>query len=73
MYDVYFQNSMMIIGYDVCHDTVNKSKSYGAFIATMDTCFTSFFSCVQQHTSGQELSTFFSVNTISMYKIKLFI
>ncbi|XP_026806338.1 piwi-like protein Siwi [Rhopalosiphum maidis] len=57
-------NSMMIIGYDVCHDTVNKSKSYGAFIATMDTCFTSFFSCVQKHTSGQELSTFFSVNTM---------
>ncbi|XP_060844955.1 piwi-like protein Siwi [Rhopalosiphum padi] len=66
-------NSMMIIGYDVCHDTVNKSKSYGAFIATMDTCFTSFFSCVQQHTSGQELSTFFSVNTIkalNKFKIK---
>ncbi|KAF0707393.1 piwi-like protein Siwi, partial [Aphis craccivora] len=55
-----FSIGMMIIGFDVCHDKQNKNKSYGAFIATMNDTHTSYFSCVEPHESGQELSTYFS-------------
>ncbi|KAF0765863.1 piwi-like protein Siwi, partial [Aphis craccivora] len=53
---------MMIVGFDVCHDKQNKNKSYGAFIATMDDTHTKYFSCVEKHESGQELSTYFSTS-----------
>jgi len=56
----------MIVGFDVCHDLQNKNKSYGAFIATMNDTHTSYFSCVEKHESGQELSTYFSTSINSM-------
>ncbi|KAE9523124.1 hypothetical protein AGLY_016478 [Aphis glycines] len=51
--------NMMIVGFDVFHDTKSGKKSYGALIATMNDSHTSFFSCVDKHESGQELSTHF--------------
>lgn len=65
-YFVNFQG-MMIVGFDVCHDKQNKNKSYGAFIATMNDNHTTYFSCVEKHESGQELSTYFSTSIYSMY------
>jgi len=63
----------MIIGFDVCHDKKNKNKSYGALVATMNDTHTSYFSCVQKHESGQELSSYFSMSIASMYIIILYI
>ncbi|XP_027854008.2 piwi-like protein Siwi [Aphis gossypii] len=53
---------MMIVGFDVFHDKQNKNKSYGAFIATMEDSHTKYFSCVEKHESGQEISTYFSTS-----------
>lgn len=54
----------MTIGYDVYHDSTNKSRSYGALVATMDltdqTRSPGFFSTVRAHTNGEELSNNFA-------------
>lgn len=67
----------MIVGFDVCHDKQNKDKSYGALVATTNDTYTSYFSCVQQHRSGQELSNNFGAIIISEFqrlgKIKIII
>jgi aubergine-like protein len=60
---------MMIIGFDVYHDKQNKNKSYGALIATIDKYHTKFFSCVEQHQSGEEISPYFATSIYSMYII----
>jgi len=62
----------MIVGFDVFHDKKGGKKSYGALIATMNDSHTSFFSCVNKHESGQELSTHFGTNIHSMYIVILF-
>ncbi|XP_026813338.1 piwi-like protein Siwi isoform X2 [Rhopalosiphum maidis] len=59
------ESKMMIIGFDVYHDKQNKNKSYGALIATMDKYHTKFFSCVEPHQSGEEISPYFAT---SIYK-----
>lgn len=54
---------LMTVGFDVCHSTKDSSKSYGAFIATMDLRSSSaFFSAVSQHMKGQELSNDIGLN-----------
>lgn len=53
----------MIIGYDVCHCKPNKS--YGAFVATMNDHHTTYFSCVDGHDNGNDLSSHFFINTSS--------
>lgn len=55
------------MGFDVCHDTQNRKKSYGAFLATMNETHTKYFSIAQAHNSGEELSTYFSSCTSSEY------
>lgn len=52
----------MVIGYDVCHDTRSKEKSFGAFVATLDRHMTEYYSIVNAHTSGEELSSHMSFN-----------
>lgn len=55
-------SSCMFLGFDVCHDTRDRSRSYGALVATMDLRSQNtqrpsrFFSCVTPHTNGEELS-----------------
>ncbi|KAG4066173.1 hypothetical protein HA402_014473 [Bradysia odoriphaga] len=40
---------LMVVGYDVCHDAKDKSKSYGAIVATMDMKSSqNYFSAVTQ-------------------------
>ena len=47
----------MIIGFDVTHDTNDKSKSYGAFVASMDLQIAvEYYSAVSAHTNGEEMS-----------------
>lgn len=48
---------VMTIGFDVTHDTTDRSKSYGAFVATMDLKQqVKFFSAVSAHRNGEEIS-----------------
>lgn len=55
--------NVMFIGYDVCHDTRDRSRSFGAVVATMDLkVSTNFFSAVSAHTNGEELSNHLSTN-----------
>ncbi|XP_058838219.1 protein aubergine-like [Topomyia yanbarensis] len=59
--------SVMIIGFDVCHDTRDKSKSFGALVASMyggTTKHPRFFSTVNHHSSGEELSNFMAQNVM---------
>uniref|UniRef100_A0A182IW30 Uncharacterized protein n=1 Tax=Anopheles atroparvus TaxID=41427 RepID=A0A182IW30_ANOAO len=57
-------SSLIVIGYDVCHDTSMADRSYGALVATMygerATPEPRFFSCVEPHAGGIELSSFIS-------------
>lgn len=54
--------SLIVIGYDVCHDTRSKEKSFGAFVATLDRHLTRYYSAINSHTSGEELSAHMSFN-----------
>ncbi|KAF2879557.1 hypothetical protein ILUMI_26606 [Ignelater luminosus] len=60
--------NMMVIGYDVCHDTNHKERSYGALVATLNSECGRYFSTVTAHTSGEELSNDFSLNVIKACK-----
>jgi aubergine len=57
--------SIMVIGYDVCHDTRSKEKSFGAFVATLNQPMSQYFSMVNAHTSGEELSAHMGFNIVS--------
>lgn len=57
----------MIVGFDVCHDKQNKNKSYGALIASLNDDHTKYYSTVQPHPSGQELSNHFAISMAGMY------
>ncbi|XP_049868005.1 piwi-like protein Siwi [Pectinophora gossypiella] len=57
--------ALMVIGYDVCHDTRAKDKSYGAFVATLDKQMSQYYSTVNAHTSGEELSAHMGINIAS--------
>lgn len=51
-------SGLMTIGFDVSHDTNDKSKSFGAFVASMDLKLSvSFFSTVSEHRNGEECSS----------------
>lgn len=62
-------SGLMTIGFDVCHDTKDKNKSYGAMVATMDLkrCCR-YYSAVSAHTNGEELSNEFSLNVTKALK-----
>ena len=49
-------SNLMIVGYDACHDTHNKSKSYGALVASLNKQATHYYSSVTPHSDGQEMS-----------------
>lgn len=54
---------LMIVGFDVYHDTKNKAVSYGALVASMDlreSC--KYFSAVSAHKNGEELSNQLTLN-----------
>jgi aubergine len=56
---------MMIVGFDVCHDSQRKNISFGALVSTMNDSHTSYFSCVEPHESGEELSVHFATGISS--------
>ncbi|PBC29299.1 Protein piwi [Apis cerana cerana] len=44
------------VGYDVCHDPADKSRDFGAMVASLDRSLTRYYSAVAAHTTGEELS-----------------
>ncbi|CAL7950934.1 unnamed protein product [Xylocopa violacea] len=54
--------NLMVVGFDVCHDPNDKSRDYGAMVASLDKGLTRYFSAVSHHRSGEELSNEFSMN-----------
>lgn len=57
---------LMTFGFDVCHDPKNKNLSWGAMVATMDLKAgnNQFFSAVNRHSNGEEISKFSKINMI---------
>ncbi|XP_017884838.1 piwi-like protein Siwi [Ceratina calcarata] len=53
---------LMVVGFDVCHDPQDRSRDYGALIATLNPSLTRYFSAVAHHANGEELSNQFSTN-----------
>ncbi|XP_029341152.1 piwi-like protein Siwi [Acyrthosiphon pisum] len=67
------KKGMMIVGFDVCHDSQRKNISFGALVATMNDFHTSYFSCVEPHQSGEELSVNFATaitKALAKYRAK---
>lgn len=55
----------MAIGYDVCVDSKDKRKSYGALVASMDLKIKSnFFSTVSVHSGPDEINAQIALNTL---------
>ncbi|XP_062547222.1 protein aubergine-like [Armigeres subalbatus] len=60
-------SGLMTVGFDVCHDTNDKSKSFGAMVATFDfdnRCAPKFFSTVSQHGHGEEICNYLPLNMV---------
>uniref|UniRef100_A0A1B0DCX4 Uncharacterized protein n=2 Tax=Phlebotomus papatasi TaxID=29031 RepID=A0A1B0DCX4_PHLPP len=60
---------VMNCGFDVTFDANDKSRSYGAFVSTMDLrqCNT-YYSAISQHRHGEEMSNFLVVNMMKALK-----
>lgn len=61
----------MVIGFDVCHDSKDKQKSFGAIVASLNKQLTRYFSAVSSHPSGEELSNDIALNIISKYILRM--
>lgn len=57
---------MIVVGFDVCHDK-RKKNSYGAIVATMNDTHTSYYSNVQIHMSGEEISNHFGAIIVGKF------
>jgi aubergine len=60
-------SGLMIVGFDVSHDTSDRSKSYGAMVASLDPMGAHggyYYSAVNQHVNGESLSEHFGLNII---------
>lgn len=55
-------DGLMIVGFDVCHDTTSKTRDFGAMVATLDKRMTKYYSAVTEHGTGDELSNELSDN-----------
>lgn len=55
---------LMVVGFDVCHDTMSRNQSYGAMVASLTDDMSKYFSVVSAHTCGEELSNNFALNIV---------
>nr|AFQ20832.1 PIWI [Hydra vulgaris] len=46
---------VMVVGYDVYHDSLTKGKSFGGFVASTNKSLTNYYSRITAHTSHQEI------------------
>ncbi|EDS45907.1 piwi [Culex quinquefasciatus] len=60
--------SVMCLGFDVCRDTKDRNKTYGALVAAMyhgkHRYHPNFYSTVNQHANGAELSDSLALNVV---------
>ncbi|XP_015125423.1 piwi-like protein Siwi, partial [Diachasma alloeum] len=61
-------SGLMVVGYDVCHDTNKRGTDFGAMVASLDKKLSRYFSTVSAHTSGEELSNHLSANMVKALK-----
>lgn len=47
---------LMVIGFDVCHDSAKRERSYGAMVASLNNTFSRYYSSVSEHKEGNEMS-----------------
>lgn len=52
----------MVVGFDVHHDTMNRDKSFGAMVASMNRTCSQYYSTCTPHSQGTELSNDFALN-----------
>lgn len=55
---------LMVVGYDVCHDTSDKTKSFGATVASIDKTIVRYSSYCTAHRNGEELSNDFALSIL---------
>jgi aubergine-like protein len=61
----------MIVGFDIAADTLNKSQSFGALVATLDNNLSKYFAKVSAHRTTEELSNELSNDLLmALYKYK---
>nr|CAH7761897.1 unnamed protein product [Callosobruchus chinensis] len=53
-------SNIMIVGYDVCRDTVTKQKSFAGMVASLNKQLTRYFNFTSEHEQQEELSDNFS-------------
>lgn len=54
----------MVVGYDVCHDAKQKTKSYGALVASLNASWSRYYSSVTHHQHGEEIFKDLPINII---------
>uniref|UniRef100_A0A1B6KR98 Piwi domain-containing protein n=1 Tax=Graphocephala atropunctata TaxID=36148 RepID=A0A1B6KR98_9HEMI len=57
-------SGLMVVGFDVCHDSKSKGKSYGAMVASLNKPMSRYFSAVSHHSTGEELSNDLAMNIV---------
>lgn len=60
---------LMVVGYDACHDPRQKSKSYGALVASINKTFSRYFGDYTAHTKGEELSNDFALQLCKAIRV----
>lgn len=57
---------LLVIGFDVTHDTNDRSKSYGAMVASLNPQEEGgqFFCCANSHKNGEQISNYLGANII---------
>ncbi|XP_071451849.1 piwi-like protein Siwi [Hetaerina americana] len=55
---------LMVIGFDVYHDTSQRGTSIGALVSSLDRQLTRYYSSVSFHRTGEELSNELPINVI---------
>lgn len=55
---------VMIVGFDVCHDTTSKGVSIGALVASLDRHMSRYYSSVSYQLTGEELSNELGINIL---------
>lgn len=63
----------MVVGFDVCHDTAQRNKSFGALVASLDKAMSRYFSAVSNHSSGEELSNNITIHMASKPPVHTFL
>ncbi|XP_044264767.1 piwi-like protein Siwi isoform X2 [Tribolium madens] len=60
--------SLMIVGYDVCRDTVNKKKSFAGIVASLDKNISRYYNICCEHKMEEELSGNFASALVILCK-----